>query len=116
MTASGIFDDTLRARKGAAWLLLVMIACTAAWLVLNALFVEFQLVSRVVTRPVIHAAILLGLWIALSRAGFERGIRIRIWLVIAITFTLWLAAIWLAFPIGAIGWLTYGRRRPIANT
>jgi hypothetical protein len=28
----------------------------------------------------------------------------------------WLAAIWVTFPIGTIAWLTYGRWRPVAGT
>jgi len=86
--------DTTRAGAGALWMLLLMAAFTASWLTLNAIFTDFQLVSRTVTRPVIHALILGGLWVGLSRAGFDLRRRVQIWLAIAIPFTLWLAAVW----------------------
>src|SRR5213592_4586349 len=87
-------SDTARAVRGALWMLLLMAAFTVSWLTLNSLVAEFQLVSRAVTRPIIHAAILGGLWVGLSRAGFDFALRLRIWLAIAIPFTLWLALIW----------------------
>jgi hypothetical protein len=51
-------------------------------------------IRRVVTRVIIHATILIGLWLALSRTDFSSAIRVVVWLVIAIPFTLWLAVIW----------------------
>jgi hypothetical protein len=77
-------------------MLLLMAAFTVSWLALNSLFSEFQTVSRAVTRPVIHAVILYGLWLGLARAGFDFSRRLGIWLAVAIPFTLWLAVIWIS--------------------
>jgi hypothetical protein len=87
--------DTTTAGSGALWMLLLMVAFTASWLALTALVPEFQLISRTVTRPLTHAVILYGLWLGLSRTGFEYGRRVRIWLALAVPFTLWLAAVWI---------------------
>jgi hypothetical protein len=101
MTVANSVFDTARAGRGALWMLLLMVAFTASWLALTSLIPEFQLVARNVTRPVIHATILYGLWLGLSRAGFEFGLRLRIWLAIAIPFTLWLAVVWVMAVDGA---------------
>ena len=95
MTAPTFAPDITTAARGALWMLLMMVAVTASWLALTALVPEFQLVSRTVTRPLTHAVILYGLWIGLSRTGFEFGQRVRIWLFVAIPFTIWLAAVWI---------------------
>ena len=94
MTAPVSANPALRAGAGALGLFVLTAGFTAAWLALNSWLAEFQIDSRAVSRPVIHAAILYGLWIGLSRAGFELNLRVRIWLAIAIPFTVWLAAIW----------------------
>ena len=95
MTAPISAPAITTAGRGALWMLLMMLAFTASWLALTALVPEFQLISRTVTRPLIHAVILYGLWVGLSYTGFEFGRRVRIWLTVAIPFTLWLAAVWI---------------------
>jgi hypothetical protein len=95
MTALSPTPDTVRAGKGALWMLLLMVAFTVSWVALNTQLAEFQIASRSLTRPVIHAVILYGLWLGLARAGFDFGRRLRIWLAIAVPFTLWLAAVWI---------------------
>src|ERR1700719_4451522 len=94
MTGTPSISDTARAGRGALWMLLLMMALTASWLTLASVFPGFQLLSRTLTRPATHAVILFGLWLRLSRAGFDFGLRLRIWLTIAIPFTLWLAVVW----------------------
>jgi hypothetical protein len=81
---------------GATGLLLLVAAVTTGWLALNFVYPDFETfgIRRVVTRVVIHATILIGLWLALSRTDFSSAIRVVVWLVIAIPFTLWLAVIW----------------------
>jgi hypothetical protein len=63
---------------------------------LNFVYPDFETlgIRRVVTRVIIHATILIGLWLALSRTDFSSATRVVVWLVIAIPFTLWLAVIW----------------------
>lgn len=81
---------------GATGLLLLVAAVTTGWLALNFVYPDFETfgIRRVVTRVIIHATILIGLWLALSRTDFSSAIRVVVWLVIAIPFTLWLAVIW----------------------
>jgi hypothetical protein len=81
---------------GATGLLLLVAAVTTGWLALNFVYPDFETlgIRRVVTRVIIHATILIGLWLALSRTDFSSATRVVVWLVIAIPFTLWLAVIW----------------------
>jgi len=81
---------------GAAGLFLLVTAVAAGWLALNFVFPDFETVGirRVVTRVIIHAIILIGLWLGLSRTGFSVDTRVSVWVAIAIAFTLWLAVIW----------------------
>ena len=46
------------------------------------------------SRLAIHALILLGLWLALSRTEFSATKRVTIWLSVAVPFTAWLALVW----------------------
>ncbi len=46
------------------------------------------------TRLGIHSAILIGLWLGLSRTDYSASKRVVIWLTIAVPFTLWLAVVW----------------------
>jgi len=84
--------------RRAASLLMMVAAGTVCWLVLNFAFPSFDGTRSVVTRLLIHAVILTGLWLALSRTGFSLATRVGVWLAIEIPFTLWLTVIWrLAF-------------------
>jgi hypothetical protein len=71
---------------GAAGRFLFVAAVTAGWLVLNFVFPEFETVGirRVVTRVIIHTAILISLWLGLSRTDFSSATRVVVWLAIAI--------------------------------
>src|SRR5438552_2954143 len=71
-------------------------AFTAAWFVVIGMFAEAQDtgVRSVVTRIIIHAAILTGLWLALARTDFDPATRMRVWLAIAVPFIAWLAIVW----------------------
>jgi len=82
----------------AAGLLMIVAAVTTCWLTLNFVFPNFDGIRSLVTRLIIHAAILTGLWLGLSRTGFSVATRVGGWLAIAIPYTLWLGLIWrLAF-------------------
>jgi hypothetical protein len=87
---------TSSAHGGAILLLLTAAAFTAAWLGVNFTFPELQQtgIPSVVTRVIIHGTILTGLWLGLARTGLDTGMRVTIWLVIAVPFTLWLAVVW----------------------
>src|SRR5262249_6802729 len=91
-------------------LLVIVAAVTACWLTLNFVFPNFDGIRSIVTRLIIHATILIGLWLGLSRTGFSVATRVSLWLAIQIPYTLWLTIVWrLAFtgffrPIpGSIG-------------
>jgi hypothetical protein len=47
-----------------------------------------------IIRIVIHGVTLSGLWLGLGLVGLSSETRLRVWLAIAIPFTLWLAAMW----------------------
>src|SRR5262249_9966104 len=82
----------------AASLLMIVAGVTACWLTLNFVFPNFDGIRSSVTRLIIHAAILTGLWLGLSRTGFSVATRVRLWLAIQIPYTLWLTVVWrLAF-------------------
>jgi hypothetical protein len=75
-------------------------ALAASWVGINLAFPGLAPtgIPSVVTRLAIHSAILIGLWLGLSRTEFSAGKRAAIWLSVAIPFTLWLALVWnLAF-------------------
>jgi hypothetical protein len=75
--------------RSAIGLLLLTAAFTILWIGLNVWSPGLQAagIRSVVTRLVIHTAILVGLWLGLARTGFDPGTRVRIWLAIAIPFT-----------------------------
>jgi len=84
-------------------LFLLMAAATAAWLGLNLIFPGIQPtgISQTVSRLIINGAILAGLWVGLSRAGFAGNQHLRIWLAVALPFTIWLVLVWwIAFAGG----------------
>src|SRR3954452_12247084 len=50
-------------------------------------------VQQTVTRMIIHATILVGLWVGLSRTSFDRRSRLALWLALAVPFTAWLGVV-----------------------
>ena len=85
------------APRGAALARLVTMAVlVAAWftLVWQVPAVGAAFNTYGVVRIVVHGVTLWGLWLGLGLSGVSRQTQIRLWLAIAIPFTLWLAAIW----------------------
>jgi len=84
------------ATAGAIGLLIAAVAFTLAWFGFVALFPDLQAsgLLSVIVRLLIHAAILAGLWLALARTSFDAGTRLKLWLVVVIPFTGWLALVW----------------------
>lgn len=76
--------------------LLTVAALVAAWYALvwrvPAIGTAFNDLG--IVRIAVHAAILWGLWLGLGHAGVARETQLRVWLAIALPFTLWLATIW----------------------
>ena len=83
-------------RTAAVGLMALVAALAASWVGINLTFPGLAPtgVPSVVTRLVIHSAVLIGLWLGLSRTEFSAGKRVAIWLSVAIPFTLWLAVVW----------------------
>jgi hypothetical protein len=79
---------------------MIVATVTACWIALNFVFPNFDGIRTVVTRLIIQAVILTGLWLGLSRTDFSGATRVNVWLAIAIPFTLWLAVIWRLSFIG----------------
>jgi hypothetical protein len=91
-------------------LILLGVVLATSWIGINLAFPGLAPtgIPSVVTRLVIHTAILAGLWFGLSRTDFSPNKRLIIWLSIAVPFTLWLGFVWnLAingiFRPGAVG-------------
>ena len=89
-------DASSPAHRGAIYLFLAAAAFTAAWLGLNFVFPQLQPtgIPSVAVRVIIHVTILTGLWLGLARTDLQAGTRAKVWLAIAVPFTLWLAAVW----------------------
>ena len=77
-------------------LFLLAVAFAAFWLGLNLMFPELQPtgVPTLVIRLAIYGAILVGLWLALSRTDFDGRTRLATWLAIVVPLTVWLAVVW----------------------
>jgi hypothetical protein len=77
-------------------LFLLGAALAASWVGINLAFPDLgtTAIPSIVERLAIHAAILTGLWLGLSRTEFSSSKRIIIWLGVAVPFTLWLAVVW----------------------
>ena len=77
-------------------LLVLGVALAASWVGINLAFPNLAPtgIPSIVLRLGIHAAILTGLWLGLSRTEFSVSRRIIIWLGVAVPFTLWLAVVW----------------------
>ena len=88
--------DARTAGRRALWLLLLMVAFTALLLGVDLLFPGLQPsgIPTAVRRLLIHAAILLGLWLGLSRTDFPLRVQLGIWLAVVVPFTAWLAIVW----------------------
>jgi hypothetical protein len=74
---------------------------------MNAYLAPYTLLISIV-RPAIVAAILTGLWVALTRAGEPPRRRVTTWLAVAVPLVAWLALIWTA---AAAGLFEVGRSR-----
>jgi hypothetical protein len=81
---------------GVFGVLLIAVVFTSAWLGFNFAFPDLQAtgIPATVVRLVVHTTMLFGLWLALTRTGFDGSTRLRVWLVLAVPFTAWLATIW----------------------
>jgi hypothetical protein len=51
-------------------------------------------VPSIVVRLAIHTTILVGLWLGLARTDLAYRSRLKVWLAVAVPFTVWLAAVW----------------------
>src|SRR6185295_13810836 len=85
-----------QALRGAAGLFAATVAVTAFWLGLNLALPGLQGtgIPSTVVRVLIHTTMLGGLWFAIARTDLDAAARLRLWLAIAVPFTLWLALIW----------------------
>src|SRR5580658_3170377 len=83
-------------RTAAVGLMALVAALAASWVGINLAFPGLAPtgIPSLVTRLVIHTAILTGLWLGLARTEFSSSKRIIVWLSVAIPFTLWLAVVW----------------------
>lgn len=81
---------------GATRLFLLAILCTGLWLGLNAALPGLQAtgIPSIMIRLTIHAAILIGLWVAITQTELAGRTRVKVWLAIAIPFTAWLGIVW----------------------
>ena len=100
-------DATLKLHPAASWgalgFLGLALGLAALWLALNFALPQLQDtgVAFVVIRLVIHAALLVGIWLGLARTGFAGAKRMQIWLALAIPLTAWLALVWWLAIAGA---------------
>jgi hypothetical protein len=92
--STGFKPDT--SQPATIGLFLLGSALAATWVGINLAFPGLAPtgVPSVVTRLGIHSAILIGLWLGLSRTDYSASKRIIIWLTVAVPFTLWLAVVW----------------------
>ena len=102
MAASVSSTDALPLKGVVAWFLF-SVAFTVAWFGFIVTFPEIQDtgVRSVITRVIIHTAMLTGLWVGIARSDLDAGSRVWTWLAIAVPFTLWLAAVWWFAVAGA---------------
>jgi hypothetical protein len=92
--------DIVQARppvtRNAVGLLLLVTALTGLWLGLNLVVPDLRTtgIPSTVIRLTIHTAMLTGLWLAIARTDFDAAARLRIWVAVALPFTVWLAIVW----------------------
>ncbi|HEY7062545.1 MAG TPA: MFS transporter [Chloroflexota bacterium] len=95
---SGLFAEPASAavRTRALLLFLLAAAVTAVSVGLNLAFPALAPTGtqQTATRLIIHAAILVGLWLGLSRTALGARSRLVTWLALAVPLTAWLALIW----------------------
>jgi hypothetical protein len=65
-------------------------------------YLHFYGVLIAIVRPSVVAALLLGLWVALSRTTMTRRERAATWLAVAVPLVLWFAGIWSAAARGML--------------
>ena len=84
-------------------LLVLGIAAAALWLGSNIMFPGLAPtgITSIVTRPTIHVVTLMGLWLGLQRTDFAADKRVRVWLAIALPFTIWMATVWYLAATGS---------------
>ena len=51
-------------------------------------------IPSVIVRLAIHVVILTGVWLGLRRTDFSASKQVRVWLAIALPFTIWMAVVW----------------------
>jgi hypothetical protein len=69
-------------------------------------------IPSVVVRLAIHVVILTGVWLGLRRTDFSASKRVRVWLVIALPFTIWMAVVWYLAVTGAFHVIPGAARLP----
>jgi len=84
-------------------LLLGWVVFTAAWLTLIASVPSLQTggLSSIVVRFFIQGTILIGLWLALARSGFDARTRVLVWAALAVPYIVWQATVWTLAVRGA---------------
>jgi hypothetical protein len=65
-------------------------------------YLQFYAVLVTIVRPAIVAAVLLGLWLALSRTTLTPRVRAMTWLTVAIPLVLWFVGIWNVAATGVL--------------
>jgi len=84
-------------------LLVAGVAAAALWVGSNIMlpWLAPTGITSIVTRPTIHVVTLTGLWLGLQRTEFPAGKRVRVWLAIAVPFTIWMAIVWYLAAAGS---------------
>ena len=84
------------AYRGALGFLALTAVFVVVWYGFILAFPDIQATGAlsVITRVIIHALILTGLWLGLACTDLDAGTRLKVWLTIAILFTAWLAVMW----------------------
>jgi hypothetical protein len=102
MAATVSSADAARLKGVVGWFLF-SVAFTVVWFGLIVMFPDTQDsgARSVVTRVIIHATMLAGLWVGIARTDLDAGGRVKAWLAIAAPFTLWLATVWWLAVAGA---------------
>src|SRR5436190_4690520 len=91
MSTSAISSRPLPNHMVAAGWFLLTAALTALWIALVVAVPEFQGTgaSSTISRVIIHALVLVGLWVGLTRAGYESTTRLALWAVVVVPYTAW---------------------------